>query len=267
MGSSGNFPSRDDRVVFGSGKKTDRKSVEEKKSLPRSRKKKKRKPNIQGIGFKVGIALLLLLLVIVFGATRRNGTEIFMGKTSMGILKTRDVKAEVLIKTITAQLEQDLGSKVQINEELKASPLHIGRARKDEVCTMEYLVPKIRNAITYKVEAAVIYVEGAKAVVLANTKEAEGVLAAVKKEYVPKDAKMEVSFVEKVEIIKEFVDSKDIISKETALEKLQNSTETQKTYTVKSNDALFKIAKSADMTVEKLLEINSGMDLQKSLRV
>ncbi len=270
MDSSGNFPSRDDRVVFGSGEKSRRKSAEKKKTTPYSRnknKKKRRKPNSQRVSLMAGSILVLILLLIVAGCVHKNGTEIFVGKTSVGILKGRDVTAEDLKKTITAQLEKELGSKVQINEDLKANALHISKARKNEVCTVDYLVPKIRKAITYKVEAGVIHVEGARAAVLANTKEAEGVIAAVKSEYVPEGADMEVSFVEKVEIVNEFVDSKEIITKEAALEKLQNSTETQKTYTVKSNDALFKIAKSADMTVEKLLEINSGMDLQKSLRV
>ncbi|MBO5149915.1 MAG: LysM peptidoglycan-binding domain-containing protein, partial [Anaerotignum sp.] len=128
----------------------------------------------------------------------------------------------------------------------------------------------MRNMVTYKVDAAVITVDGGKAAILANKEAADAVLEQLKTELlpeggIPEDAK--IDWVEKVEIVNEFVESTQILEQEDAIAVLKSTTETTQSYTVQSGDALYLIANEFKTTVEKLLELNPGADLNKSIRV
>ncbi len=135
---------------------------------------------------------------------------------------------------------------------------------------MEHLLPKMRNLVTYKVDAAVITVDGGRAAILSNQTEADAVLEQLKTELlpdggIPEDA--EVDWVEKVEVTNEFVESTEILTKEDAIAVLKSTTEVTQSYTVQSGDALYLIANEYKTTVEKLLELNPGADLNKSIKV
>ncbi|MBR5122083.1 MAG: LysM peptidoglycan-binding domain-containing protein, partial [Anaerotignum sp.] len=117
----------------------------------------------------------------------------------------------------------------------------------------------MRNLVTYKVDAAVITVDGGKAAILANKTDADAVLTQLKTELlpeegIPEDAK--IDWVEKVEVVNEFVESTEILEKEDAVAVLKATTEVTQSYTVKSGDALYLIANEFKTTVEKLLELN-----------
>ena len=64
---------------------------------------------------------------------------------------------------------------MRVNEEIRADKLHVSGDRKKDICTMEYLMPKLRNAVTYKVEASVIFVDGGAVAPLATAEEAQQV--------------------------------------------------------------------------------------------
>ena len=213
---------------------------------------------------------ILVVLFLVFMAVRKNGSAVYIGEEQVGILKGTDITAEELTTTLESQLEGIVGSKVQINEEIKVEGVHIGSKNKKDVCTMEHLLPKMRNLVTYKVDAAVITVDGGKVAILSNKTVADAVLEQLKTELlpeegIPEDAK--IDWVEKVEIVNEFVESTEILEKEDAIAVLKSTTETTQSYTIQSGDALYLIANEFKTTVEKLLELNAGAELNKSIRV
>ena len=272
------FPKREERVPYGGGKpvrgsrrnKSDgRQSRRERQPEPQKKRVKKgggRKLNRNAL-YLIGIVILLF---IVFLCVRKNGSAVFVNAEQVGILEGTDVTAEELKKTLESQLEGIVGSKVQINEEIKVEGVHIGAKNKKDVCTMEHLLPKMRNMVTYKVEAAIITVDGGKAAILANKADADAVLKQLKTELlpeggIPEDAK--IDWVEKVEIVNEFVESTEILKQEDAISVLKSTTETTQSYTIQSGDALYLIAGEFKTTVEKLLELNPGADLNKSIRV
>ena len=269
------FPKRKERVPYGSGKavgegrkkksggRTGRSSQQPEKR--RGRRDGKR-PNRSAL-YLIGIAVLL---VIVFLFVRKNGTAVFIAEEQVGILESRKVTAKELTATLESQLEGIVGSKVQINEEIKVEGIHIGSKEKKDVCTMEHLLPKMRNMVTYKVEAAVITVDGEKVAILPNQKAAEAVLKQVQTDLMPEEGvaeDAEISWQEKVEIVNEFVESTEILEQEAAVELLESTTETTQSYTIQSGDALYLIASEFKTTVEKLTELNTGADLSKSIRV
>ena len=284
------FPKREERVPYGGGKpvreRGGRKSRSERNHTERShrernhhernhhepqkpqRKRRKggRKLN-RNVLYLVGI---LVVLFLVFMAVRKNGSAVYIGEEQAGILKGTDITAEELTTTLESQLEGIVGSKVQINEEIRVEGVHIGSKNEKDVCTMEHLLPKMRNLVTYKVDAAVITVDGGKVAILSNKTAADAVLEQLKTELlpeegIPEDAK--IDWVEKVEIINEFVESTEILEQEDAIAVLKSTTETTQSYTIQSGDALYLIANEFKTTVEKLLELNPGADLNKSIRV
>ena len=272
------FPKREERVPYGGGKpvrgsrnkkSSGRQSRRERQPEPQKKRVKKgggRKLNRNAL-YLIGIVILLF---IVFLCVRKNGSAVFVNAEQVGILEGTDVTAEELKKTLESQLEGIVGSKVQINEEIKVEGVHIGAKNKKDVCTMEHLLPKMRNMVTYKVEAAIITVDGGKAAILANKADADAVLKQLKTELlpeggIPEDAK--IDWVEKVEIVNEFVESTEILKQEDAIAVLKSTTETKQSYTIQSGDALYLIAGEFKTTVEKLLELNPGADLNKSIRV
>lgn len=272
------FPKREERVPYGGGKpvrggrgnkNSGRQSRREKQAEPQKKRVKRgggRKMN-RNVLYLIGIVVLLF---IVFLFVRKNGSAVFINEERVGILEDTKITAEELTKTLESQLEGIVGSKVQINEEIKVEGVHIGSKNEKDVCTMEHLLPKMRNMVTYKVEAAIITVDGGKAAILANKEAADAVLEQLKTELlpeggIPEDAK--IDWVEKVEIVNEFVESTEILEQEDAIAVLKSTTETTQSYTVQSGDALYLIASEFKTTVEKLLELNPGANLNQSIKV
>ena len=267
------FPKREERVPYGGGKPVrsgrsnrnsggNRQSRKEKQNEPQRRRVRKggRKLN-RNMLYLIGI---LVVLFIVFLFVRKNGSAVFINEEQVGILKGTDVTAEYLTETLEGQLESIVGSKVQINEEIKVEGVHIGSRNEKDVCTMEHLLPKMRNMVTYKVDAAVITVDGGRAVVLANQEQANAVLTQLQTELLPTEGvaqDAEIGWVEVVKIVNEFVESTEILEKDDAVAVLKSTTEVTQSYTVKSGDALYLIAQEYKTTVEKLIELNPGTDL------
>lgn len=268
------FPKREERLSYSGGKAAGNRTSQQAElrkrptgGKPRKRRRKKKPLQAKRMLYLIGILAVLLL---IFLCVRKNGTAVFVGEEQVGVLETKKITAEYLIQTLESQLESTVGSKVKINEEIRAEGVHIGSKNKQDVCTMEHLLPKMRNKVTYKVDAALIMVDGGKAATLANKEQAEAVLKQVQTDLMPAEGiaeDTEIGWLEKVEIVNQFVDSAEIMKQEDAIAVLESTTEASQSYTVQSGDALYRIANLHKTTVEKLLELNPGADLQKSIRV
>lgn len=272
------FPKRDARVRYqGTGnveveRKTKRSSKRTKNNRntkpQRNNKAKKSNPDIKIKAAMAG-GVLLVVLVLFFAFFHRNGLEVSVGENSIGILKDTSITADNLRETVEAQLADTVGTKVQINERIVIKKLHVGGSRKKEVCTMEYLMPKLKNAVTYKVEASVIFVDGGAVAPLATKEDANKVLETLKEPYLPQDeqSNAEIGFLENVEIQGQFVSSEEILDIDKALHKLTSTTPVTQTYTVKEGDSLQRIATAHEMSIQQLLEANEGMTIKTPIRI
>lgn len=277
MDSKGNFPKMEERVPYGRAipneipKKNNKKS---KKKLSPYRQKYNAQHNIKPIKRKkilrkgmpaknrrlltliIGILAVVLLLLILF---RQNGKEVFIGETSMGIVKDKSITPDALTETLLAQLRQEVGANIQINETIDVKPVHISKSREKDVCKMEYLIPSMRQKVTYLVEAAAITVDGKEVVIVENQEEANAVFESLQSEYIPEDASRNIiaGFKENVQVVLKYVDPSVIVAKENAIQTLKSGTKVQKTYTVQAGDALYKIAALFEMTQEELKAMNA----------
>lgn len=270
------FPTRGERVPYGGGKpvkpvKTGRERKErktEKKTEPLRRRFSGGGKNRNRNAAWVICAALVLLVFVIF--VRKNGSAVYLAEEQMGILEGTKITSEELVETLESQLQSIVGSEVQINEEIRVERVHIGRSNEKDVCTMEHLLPKLRNLVTYKVNAAVIMVDGGKTVVLANTEAAEAVLAQLQEDLLPSEGvaeDAEISWQEDVQIVSEFVDSDEILEQEDAIAVLEATTEVTQSYTVQSGDALYLIAQEFQTTVERILEVNPDAGLDAGIKV
>ena len=278
--SKGNFPVREERTPYG---RAIRNEEEQKKGNKKKNKKLspyKQKYNAQHnikpvkrkklpkrsmsaknrriLALIVAVFAVIAVLLFVF---RQNGKEVFIGETSMGIVEDKSVTAESLLQTLTAQLQQEVGANVKINETIEVKPLHISKPRQKDVCQMDYLMPLLRQKVTYQVEADVITVDGKETVIVANQAEADAVFAALQEPYRQQDEtrSIEYGFQEDVQVVLQFVDPSQVVAKENAIQTLQSGTRVPKEYTVQSGDALYKIAARFDMTQDELKEMNADL--------
>ncbi len=285
MDTKGNFPKREERVPYGRAipneppKKTKQKS---KKKLSPYRQKYNAQHNIKPVKRKkyrkmpaknrrlltliIGILAVVLFLLVLF---RQNGREVFVGETSMGIIKDKSVTVESLTELLTTQLTQEVGANVKINETLEIKPVHISKSRQKDVCKMDYLTPQLRQKVTYFVEAAAITLDGKDIVIVANQATADEVFQEVQAEYIPEgeDRQVETSFVENVQVEMKYVDPSVIVAKENAVQELQKGTKVEKKYTVQSGDALYKIASKFGMTQDELKALNPNVSAKGNVYV
>ena len=258
MDSKGNFPKREERVPYGRAipneppKKTTKKS---KKKLSPYRQKYNAQHNIKPVKRKkmpkrampvknrrlltliISILAVVLLFLVIF---RQNGKEVFIGETSMGIIKDKSVTAESLTDLLTTQLTQEVGASVKINETLEIKPVHISKSREKDVYQMDSLTPLLRQKVTYLVEAAAITVDGQDVIIVANQAVADEVFTEVQSEYIPEDETRDVtaSFEGNVQVQLKYVDPSVIVAKENAVQTLKKGTKVEKTYTVQPGVAL-----------------------------
>ena len=238
-------------------------SIEKRKKQREIKNRKIRKFKLYSLIVLICLAVIILIAVL----TSKNGSEVFVGDKSMGQVKGKNLTAEYFINTVEAQLETSLGSNVQINEKITAQPVHV---KSKLQVTDDYMVSKIKENITYKVEAAVINVDSMDVVTLKNKTEAEELLQSIIDENIPEGSAIvrdECGFVENVQILSKFVDSQDISLKENAYQLLTNGTEAKRTYSVQSGDSLYKIAQINGTTVEALLAANPSITLTTGLKI
>ncbi|KXL52052.1 G5 domain protein [Anaerotignum neopropionicum] len=268
-----NFPRRDERVLYGAKKpraprqnnSNQSKRPQKPQNTDRPKNRKRSLPVRRQMIFGV---VILAFLVLLFLLLRKNGTEVFVGTESVGVLEGRAVTAQTITDTLETQLAGIVGAQVKINEEIKTERIHIRKSHKKDVCTLEHLIPKLRNMVTYKVNAAIIMIDGAKGVVLANEEQANKVLDAIKEPYLPAEGvEATVEWVEKVAIVADYVDSDEVLSENDAISILQSTTTVTGTYTVQSGDAPYKIAVNYDCSLEDLMKLNEGLTVEVVIRV
>lgn len=287
MDSKGNFPKREERVPYGRAipnevpKKSNKKS--KKKLSPYKQKYnaqhnikpiKRKKMHKRGMPVKnrrlLSLIIAILVIVLLFMvAFRQNGQEVFVGETSMGILKDKSITAESLTELLTAQLQQEVGANVQINETITLTPIHISKSRQKDVCQQDYLMPLLRQKISYLVEAAVITVDGKDVVIVQNQQVADEVFAKLQENYINNDESrtIEVGFQQNVQVEMRFVEPSVIVAQENAVQTLQSGTKVEKTYTVQSGDALYKIATKFGMTQDELKSLNPNISANGNVYV
>ncbi|MCI8342136.1 MAG: LysM peptidoglycan-binding domain-containing protein [Firmicutes bacterium] len=236
------------------------KSGKQRRNGIRFNKRKKRK---QQMRLALLFAISVVLAAVIFINVRANSFEIVVDGEVLMNVDSKAAGAKDILETVKAQISGEIGANIEINEKVTFNPVH--RGKKDRISVENALI-KLKDSITYKVEAAVITVDGGEVVAMAKQEEAQEILDGIVAEFVPEGSNIvQKGFVEDVQIVSKFVESNKVATKQEALEKLTEGTKSKKEYTVVSGDGIYVIAKKNGIEPEELLEANPGIDINTVL--
>ncbi len=289
------FPVREERVQYGdktnsrdtlgesprSKKKKKSKLVEEKEQrIPKNERSqktersesKKRKRSTESNALYKQLMLYGIVVLLIFGTVymfvRKNGVEVFVSGESFGVLQDMSTTSESVISLVKAQIEQEVGTEIKIIEFITTEKIRVTSDRKKDVCTIDYLLPKIRGTVTYDVLASNIISNGTLLASLKNDEDANEVLESIKAVYTPEDTEnVEVSFVEDVIITREYVSQDTLLTINEAEKYLATTNVVTGTYTVVTGDYLFVLAQKFNTTVENLISMNPGMTIESGTKL
>ena len=240
---------------------------DEKKTEAGSKKLNNKNKFILGIVIALVAALLICALYgLIWLFTHKNAYEIYMGDSSLGIIE-QEVMTQDLYNTAIAQLEAKEGTKIKVNEQPVFKSEFI-RANKEDYITVENIILKIKNNLTYTVQGFSISVDGNEVGILCDEKTIDEVLDRILADYNLENAEIvEKSFVEDVQIKPVFIDKDEMIEAEDLYKKLTATTEVEKLYTVKKGDSFWKIANDNGLTLVQMMKINPDIDIDGVLQI
>ncbi len=209
--------------------------------------------------YQVWAVILVVCVTSIYFMVRKNGSEIFLGTESFGVIKSTTLTVDAVQDLVTAQIEQEIGTTIRLHDKIKVELMRISSKREKDVCTLEYAVPKIRDAVEYDVNGSNIVIQGNTAVTVMTEKEAEAVLEAIQSEYaIESEYKVAVDFVERVEVEQSFVSRTTPLAVEDAIKVLTTPTILKGNHTVKSGDTWNILASQYNTTTDVLLEYNQA---------
>lgn len=209
----------------------------------------KRQKNIGCLG--------LLVFMVLFALFRKNGTEVFIDNVSFGILKSTSITQEDILDMTYTQLQHDIGAEVKINEEVTTKKLRVKSSRQKDYCTIEYLIPQIRNNVSFEVNAANIVINGSISVSLATEEDAQAVLSSMQEEYLPEDmTNIVAGFVEDVKVQVSYVPSGNLMTTTEATMALNVMDVAVAEYKVSSGDTWNGLSIKYGTSIEDLLSYN-----------
>ena len=204
------------------------------------------------------VAITALIAGIVAFAGRNNAYEVYVADTRAGIIKlNKKITAEMLENIAVNKIENDIGMRIEANEKITINPV---RASDKNIITEENVIAAIASTLTYKVEAAVITIDGETAACLKNIQEAEIIRENLLASYVQEDSNIILrEFIEDFEITSIFIDIKELIDSDRAYKILTATTGTEDVHTVKRGDTLWQIALETGMSMDELYAFNPGL--------
>jgi len=237
-------------------------SEEMRKKLRGDRQKRYYKQ--QKIAIIVGVVVVLLFSIWLM--TKKNAVNIYVEDYYIGAVKNpNDITAEDLKNSVTAQLVGEVCTNVLINEEVRVEAV---RADSKNIVTIEYALSEIKRLVTYKIEAAVIVVDGGEVLALSAEEDAQRLLDEIIKEYVLEGVNIvESGFEENVQVTAKFVESAEVVDYDKGREILTMGTSAMITYTIATGDNLYKIASKNGITVEEIIEANPPMTATTPLKI
>lgn len=174
------------------------------------------------------------------------------GKTACITKDTDSVKR--LIENLYEKEVKKSGTNVVINQSINYKRI---RVSKNLITNPKEIETVISNTLTFDHRSGAIFVDEKFITALKTTEEAKHLLDTIKSKY-SKDSD-KTYFKENVEVKPLYIDKKNILSFDKALEMIQKPAKSSIKYTVKENDNLWTIARANNMYVEDILKVNPGL--------
>jgi len=213
-------------------------------------------------GKKTGMIFIAVMIFFIgMGLYISNtGYSIFVNGVPVGIVKSK-VVAEEVITELAQKIEEDYNdASLVIGADLKIEKT---RLSDKQPVSKDVLKDNIMKSMTIKKPAVTVKINGKPVVSLLEKEQAENILEDIENCFVENGEGIEINSIyikEKIEMVEEPVEIKDLISPEDAYKYLLNGTTEEKIYTVKKGDSLWLISKNNNISVEKLEKANPGIN-------
>ncbi|MGI6702586.1 MAG: peptidoglycan DD-metalloendopeptidase family protein [Clostridia bacterium] len=207
--------------------------------------------------------MALLVAVFVYTETTRAGYEVSLNGSHIGVVKDKEMAAEVLARLGSEILESDEG--LVLTAELEVQKVKLDK-QTDKVLDEEGLREALTRNIELRKKAITLCVDGSPILSVIGMDKAQNLLERVKDSFAPKDGDVDVCGIdikEKVELVDSPVEPEDIMDPEVAYKYLINGTTESKVYTVSRGDSLWAISRDYNITVEDLEKANPGVNPKK----
>lgn len=247
------------------------KSIEDIKNENRRNKKVRQ---IQSKKRVLGLFIILCMSVLIIAGFKlcKRCLVLSVNENKIGIVESNSdlirIKEE-LRKQIVKEIEVE---DIEFNELVSTTK---EKYDKTLISSDDKIFQGLKENLTYKIKAFIVMVDGKETAILENKEQTNRILNKMKDEYNVEAPY--IMFTDNMDMIKDyffgnvklsfrFVDKKDIMSDEQAINYLSTIEEVTK-YTVKSNDTLWTIAESNNITIEEILLANEGFVENEVLRV
>lgn len=230
--------------------------------------KRAKRSKFFGLGPKVAaaaalVAVLVISSIIVFPAQVRaeivSGYEVVMNGTVLGVSEKIEPVSNAL-QEISDEFSEHYGMSVFDNTVLEYNPVMID---KQFLCPEEVFVKILKESVDVKVEAWVILVNNAPAAAVKTQEEADSALDRVLAPFMDEfsnDSRLEVGFVELVEVVKMPIEYSQVTDEEAAYKLLRFGGDFEERYhIVVSGESLYAISKSYDVTIADLRKANPSL--------
>jgi len=211
--------------------------------------------------------IIVILAIFVTTITNKNSYGIYIGDDlAVSIPYDKAVTFEEVYGNIITGLENKEGTKIQLSENVSMKRENAGR--KSIVKDVDKALLEVSSKLTYKIEAAQIYVADEYIATVKTEQIANGILDKLAKRFITNDsADVTYEFVEKVEFRKIFVTESELATENNVYDTLSSDYEVSDIYTVQSGDTLSSIAVKMNISLEELLALNSDINVNSVIRI
>jgi len=203
----------------------------------------------------LGMAVLLFAIFIM---SRPNAYIINLNGDFIGIVEMRghpELTRENVMELVVRRLEQEVTEPVRCFDDISVEPV-----RSRDFKQMDLVVSDIARRANFRVQVAVITVDGDSKAIVKNEDEARRLLNDILNEYWQDDRLILFNdFIEHVEVILDFMDISNRMTYNTARSILTTPSRVEDVHSVVSGENLTSIRLKYDMSEDFILSLNPGI--------
>lgn len=204
--------------------------------------------------YKVIIAALVLgILAVIIGANSTIVCAISVGGEKIAYGENKK-QVNKIINRLNLEKSQELGQEVTVGKDLE---LKTTKSSKKPLNDQE-LYTVLAEKVNFVTSGVLVKINGSPELKFKNRATAESFLKKLKDKYLT-GANCEVSIVEKIEIINQEINIKELDTMENAMRVAENGKEKPSIHIVQENDTLWDLAGTYNTSVEELKKLNPGL--------
>lgn len=230
--------------------------------------KRAKRSKFFGFGKKASAAALIVAAIIIgsiiifptqVNAEIVSGYEVILNGTVLGVSESIEPVSNAL-NNIQAEFSQDYGMNIFDSTELSFNPVKID---KQFLCPEEEFIKILKKSVDVKVMAWVILVNNAPAAAVKTQAEAQSALDRVLSPFMEEftnDSRLEVGFVELVEVVEMPIEYSQVTDEDAAYKLLRFGGDFEERYhIVVSGESLYAISKNYNVTIADLRKANPSL--------